>query len=136
VSACKGEHCTAEIDWAVRPDGKQRHPFTRPAPCPGPGEHVCTHSGNFALWFAGGRAYYRPLRDGEHLTEREHRAVSHYATCPDAAEFRCPRCKHKPHAGNICTRLGPVTCRRVAVGNTAVIARGRFECGCTEGVIK
>jgi len=129
MSECRGEHCTQEIVWAVRRDGRQRHPFTVPEKCPGPGRR-CTHEGTFAVWWSGGKTYYRPLRSGEHLTDVEHRAVSHYATCVDAESFRCPVCNHKPHGDRPCQRAGPVSCKKVG---TAIV-RAAWPCGCTHGV--
>ena len=135
ASICSGETCQAVIDWAVWPDGTHRHPITRPAPCPGPGER-CTHEGNLAIWWAGGRMRWRTLVEGEQIAEREHRARSHYADCPDAAAFKCPKCRHKPHPAGPCAKPGRIDCRTVDLGGDRGSARvrGRFPCGCTEGV--
>jgi hypothetical protein len=135
ASICQGETCQAVIDWATWPDGTHRHPITRPRPCPGPGE-ACTHEGNLAVWRDGsGRLRWRSLVEGEQLAGREHRGRSHYADCPDADAFRCPRCRHKRHPQGPCTRQGPITCQTVDLGDRgSARVRGRFPCGCTEGV--
>ena len=130
TATCRGEHCQARIDFATKPDGTGRLALTRPGPCPGPGLR-CTHEGNLAVWRNGPALHYRFLSDGELPGPREHRGISHHAECPDAGQFRnCRKCKHNPHPAGPCAKLGPVTCRQAG---TALI-RGRFPCGCTEGV--
>lgn len=136
-SVCSGENCQQVIDWATWPDGTHRHPITRPSRCAGPGG-ACTHEGDLAVWRdqRNGALRWRTLVEGEQLGDREHRGRSHYADCPDAAAFKCPKCRHKPHPRGPCTRSGKVECRTVDLGDGRGSARvrGRFPCGCVEGV--
>ena len=126
---CRGATCQDVVDWATWADGTHRHPINHPDPCPGPGDR-CTHEGNLAVWWAGGMRW-RSRVAGDELGAREHRATSHYATCPDASSFRCPKCGHKPHPTGTCKKLGRVTCRPLPGGGSV---RGQFPCGCREDV--
>lgn len=85
MPTCVGRNCRAEIEFAVvasakNPEGT-RHPFD-------PGT-VGGDAGTLALVQAqDGKWSGRYLRKERPLEDDEQRAVSHYATCPDADRFR------------------------------------------------
>jgi len=75
--------CPAEIDWALLPSGK-RLPIDRAS--------ADDPKGNLAVRrHADGKLTVRYLKRSEEPDAGEHRAISHFATCPAADSFRKPR---------------------------------------------
>lgn len=79
--------CHAEIDWAysVNADAEKEkgNPINH--------DSVDDPNGNLAVWRDSQRVLrYRYLRKGELLrtSPKEHRGISHFATCPNAKEWR------------------------------------------------
>jgi hypothetical protein len=76
MANCKS--CGAAIDWAVDPAGKRI-----------PVDTGQREDGTLAVQPLGGGALaVRYMRKGSVLSVDEYRAVSHYATCPDAKAWR------------------------------------------------
>lgn len=78
--------CGAEIDWAVKEPTVEN-----PRIVSNPINHDSADDpkGNLAVWRAnGGILRFRNLHKGESPAPGEHRAISHFATCPNAGEHR------------------------------------------------
>jgi hypothetical protein len=76
ADCCKS--CDAPIIWAKDPAGQ-----------PVPVDQGEREDGNLAVQHArGGGFHVRPLLEDGALTVHEWRAASHYATCPDAEQWR------------------------------------------------
>jgi len=75
--------CPAEIDWALLPSGK-RLPVDRAS--------ADDPKGNLAiLRHPDGKLTVRYLKRSEQPEPGEHRAISHFASCPAASSFRKPK---------------------------------------------
>ena len=75
--------CLIKIDWAQLPDGK---------PVPVDRSSAGDPSGNLAVRRTGaGTLLARVLKQGEQPEPGEVRGISHFATCPQAAEHRKER---------------------------------------------
>lgn len=75
MASCRS--CGAQIGWATDIGGK-------PVPVD-PGER---EDGTLAVQEAGGKLHARYLRKDGAVTAGERRTVSHFATCPQAGEWR------------------------------------------------
>lgn len=81
--------CHAAIDWAYAPeadpDGKVKsHPVDH--------DSADKPGGKLAVWRDdSGVLRYRYLRKGDQLRRGEHTGISHFATCPNAAQHRKDR---------------------------------------------
>lgn len=76
MAACKS--CGVAIDWAVDPKGKRV-----------PVDQGTRHDGNLAVrQIAPGSLAVRYLRSRDTTLHGERRTTSHFATCPDAQQWR------------------------------------------------
>jgi hypothetical protein len=84
TARCRSASCQAEIDWA------QSVPEAGVAPSLMPVDRASADdpSGNLAVWREGRTLRFRVLAKGEGPRPGEHRGISHYASCPDAASWR------------------------------------------------
>lgn len=132
---CQSPVCRAKIIKVPHVATGTLHPIDWPDTRDQPGP-ACGHEGSLAVLFtARGIATYRILPEGGELAEGEHRATSHFVTCPDSAQFsskaKCPKCKHPRHPDGPCVKLGPLGCRPLPGGGSM---RGQFPCGCEHGL--
>jgi hypothetical protein len=78
VANCRS--CRIEIDWAQLPDGK---------PVPVDRSNAGDPGGNLAVRrTAAGTLQARVLKAGEQLQAGEVRGISHFASCPQAQQWR------------------------------------------------
>jgi hypothetical protein len=73
--------CKGDIDWAMSEDGLKRNPI----------DHASAdrEDGNLLVWRDnGGILRYKYRRKGVDPGPGEHTAISHYATCPEAGQWR------------------------------------------------
>jgi hypothetical protein len=81
------DSCSELIDWAV--SAKPPEPGERPKRNPINHASADDPKGNLEVWRdPNGVLVYRYLKKGEQPEHGHHRGVSHYATCPQAAEWR------------------------------------------------
>lgn len=79
--------CQEVIDWAT--SAAEPVPGERPKRMPVNRASKGDPAGNVAVWRDDlGILRFRVLRKGEDPAPGHHRAVSHYATCVDAAAYR------------------------------------------------
>jgi hypothetical protein len=77
TTPCRGRGCSANIVWAQFEDTGRWHPFD------------LADDGNWALTLDdGGHAWAALYREAKPVGDGAVRAISHYASCADAAAFR------------------------------------------------
>jgi len=81
--------CQAEIDWAVKHPDEINPKNGKLKTTPVNRDSADDPKGNLAVWYDGeGVLRFRYLRKGETPEPGQHRGISHYATCPQADQWR------------------------------------------------
>lgn len=76
IGKCRS--CGAEIIWAYMLPGKKAAPI----------DAAATYDGNIVLRDHGSSVVAHILAPGDHRSDNEPTYTSHFATCPDADEWR------------------------------------------------
>jgi hypothetical protein len=84
---CRSESCGAPIIYAWPAGGGKSMPINWPE-IADLGGSECDHEGNLIVWRKTGMFWYRYAGKDEPLGPGEHRATSHFATCPEADMWR------------------------------------------------